>query len=114
MLQAVYPDLRTEPALTAPESETKRTWERSDAIRELVRGRIEIIGPITNASLAQFFHLTESEIEQALLFRIGRDPAQRIRRRRVQQHAGARCDGGFESSEIDGVALPGAVLELPR
>src|SRR6185312_14483370 len=38
LLQAVYPNLHTEPALTAPESETKRQWERSDAIRELVRG----------------------------------------------------------------------------
>ncbi len=67
MLQAVYPDLRTEPALVAPESEAKRTWERPDAIRELVRGRMEISGPITVDALAQFFHLTTSEIEQALL-----------------------------------------------
>ena len=67
MLVAVYPDLRTEPTLTAPESETKRTWERSDAIREIVRGRIEISGPITVEPLAQFFHLRTSEIEQALL-----------------------------------------------
>jgi ATP-dependent helicase Lhr and Lhr-like helicase len=68
MVQAVYPAAaRTEPALIAPESETKRSWDRPDALRELVRGRMEISGPITVASLAQFFHLPESEIEQALL-----------------------------------------------
>ncbi len=67
MLQAVYPGIQTEPALTAPESETKRTWERPDALRELVRGRMEISGPLTTASLANFFHLPASEIEQALL-----------------------------------------------
>ena len=67
MLQAIYPDLHTEPVITAPESETKKTWERADALRELVRGRMEISGPITVDSLTQFFHLPGSEIEQALL-----------------------------------------------
>jgi ATP-dependent helicase Lhr and Lhr-like helicase len=67
MIQAIYPGLRTEPTLTAPESETKRNWERADALRELVRGRMEISGPLTAAALANFLHLPASEIEQALL-----------------------------------------------
>ncbi|HWC61259.1 MAG TPA: helicase-related protein, partial [Verrucomicrobiae bacterium] len=67
MIEAIYPSLQTDPPITAPESETKKSWERSDALRELVRGRMEISGPITTDSLAQFFHLPTSEIEQALL-----------------------------------------------
>ena len=67
IIEAIYPGFRTEPALIAPESETKKIWERSDALRELVRGRMEISGPATIDSLAQFFRLPASEIEQALL-----------------------------------------------
>jgi ATP-dependent Lhr-like helicase len=67
MVQAVYPGVRTNPSLVAPESEATRTWEREDALRELVRGRMEISGPLTAATLGNFFHLPASEVEQALL-----------------------------------------------
>jgi ATP-dependent Lhr-like helicase len=67
MVRAVYSEARTEPALVPPESETKRNWERADALRELVRGRMEISGPITAGALADFFRLPIAEIEQALL-----------------------------------------------
>src|SRR2546423_13200437 len=67
MLQAIYAGSGTEPALVPPESELKRAWTRSDAIRELVRGRMEVIGPITVAELAAFLGLSESEINAALL-----------------------------------------------
>ncbi len=43
------------------------TLDRADAIRELLRGRMEIIGPTTRSALAQFFHLPEGEIETALM-----------------------------------------------
>jgi ATP-dependent Lhr-like helicase len=67
MLQAIYPEARIEPALTPPEAESKRNWERADAIRELLRGRIEISGPTTISALADFFQLRQSEIEAGLL-----------------------------------------------
>jgi ATP-dependent Lhr-like helicase len=67
MVQTVYSEARTEPALIPPESEAKRNWERLDALRELVRGRMEVSGPVTATSLASFFGLPTSEIEQALL-----------------------------------------------
>ena len=67
LVRAVYPDVRTVPAIIPPESETKRVWERMDALRELVRGRMEVSGPITVPALADFFRLLSSEIEQALL-----------------------------------------------
>jgi ATP-dependent Lhr-like helicase len=65
MLQAVYRDVV--PSLTAPEAERKRDWPRISAVRELVRGRMEVIGPITANTLTEFFQLSPQEIEGALL-----------------------------------------------
>ncbi len=67
IVKVVYSDAITEPTLLPPESEAKRNWERTDALRELVRGRMEVSGPITVSSLAEFYKLSTSEIEQALL-----------------------------------------------
>src|SRR5439155_6498013 len=55
------------PPLVAPEHEAGRQWERPDAIRELLRGRMEVLGPTTAAALAGFFALPQSEIDAALL-----------------------------------------------
>jgi ATP-dependent helicase Lhr and Lhr-like helicase len=67
MLQAIYPEAKIEPLLTAPETELKRNWERAEAIRELLRGRMEISGPTTASALAEFFQLRQSEIDAGLL-----------------------------------------------
>jgi ATP-dependent helicase Lhr and Lhr-like helicase len=66
MLQAIYPDRRVEPPLVAPASESARQWQRADAVRELVRGRMEVIGPITATKLASLFQLPVGEINTAL------------------------------------------------
>src|SRR5262249_17608092 len=50
------------PALPAIE-----IWERPEAIRELVRGRLEVCGPITAAELADALSLPKNEIDAALL-----------------------------------------------
>ena len=47
MLRAIYPNAVCEPELILPDSMREKTWERADAIRELVRGRMEVCGPIT-------------------------------------------------------------------
>jgi ATP-dependent Lhr-like helicase len=67
MIEAIYPGCVVEPELTAPEFERQRRWERADAVRELVRGRMEVIGPITAGALTSFFQLPPPEIESALL-----------------------------------------------
>jgi ATP-dependent helicase Lhr and Lhr-like helicase len=67
MLEAVYPSISVQPPLDAPEFERRRKWERADAVRELVRGRIEVVGPITANALTRFFRLPSSEIDGALL-----------------------------------------------
>ena len=66
MLQTIYNAARLEPELAPPKT-TQRIWERSDAVRELLRGRVEACGPVTVAELANMLALTASEIETALL-----------------------------------------------
>jgi ATP-dependent Lhr-like helicase len=67
MLRAIYPDAVCEPELVFPDSMHAKTWERADAIRELVRGRLEVCGPITVRDLADAVVLQQSEIDAALL-----------------------------------------------
>jgi ATP-dependent Lhr-like helicase len=67
ILQAIYPDAIIEPELTLPESMRGKTWGRTDAIREVVRGRMEVCGPITVGELADTLVLQRLEIDAALL-----------------------------------------------
>jgi ATP-dependent helicase Lhr and Lhr-like helicase len=67
MLKAIYPDADVDPPLIAPESAQKQTWERTNAIRELIRGRMEVSGPITETQLENILGLPHSDLEQGLL-----------------------------------------------
>jgi ATP-dependent helicase Lhr and Lhr-like helicase len=67
MIHAVYPDAGAEPELILPNSMRGKTWERANAIREVVRGRMEVCGPITNGELSDILILPRSEIDAALL-----------------------------------------------
>jgi ATP-dependent Lhr-like helicase len=67
MLRAIYPNAVCEPELVLPDSMHGKNWERADAIRELVRGRMEVCGPITVRELADTLVLQQSEIDAALL-----------------------------------------------
>ena len=67
MLRTIYPEAGLEPELAAPESSQDKNWERADAIRELLRGRMEVCGPITADELARVLGLARSEVDAALL-----------------------------------------------
>jgi ATP-dependent helicase Lhr and Lhr-like helicase len=67
MLRAIYPESAAVPEFSLPDSIREETWERADAIRELVRGRMEVCGPITVNELAETLVLQQSEIDAALL-----------------------------------------------
>ena len=67
MLRAIYPNAVYEPELVLPDSMHGKTWERADAIRELVRGRMEVCGPTTVSELADTLVLQQSEIDASLL-----------------------------------------------
>jgi ATP-dependent helicase Lhr and Lhr-like helicase len=67
MIQAIYPDARFEPELVVPDSARGKTWEPVNAIREVVRGRMEVCGPITVGELSDGLVLPRSDIDAALL-----------------------------------------------
>jgi len=67
MIQEIYPSARVEPELIIPDSMRGETWERAGAIRELVRGRMEVCGPITVGELSDILILPRSDGDAALL-----------------------------------------------
>jgi ATP-dependent Lhr-like helicase len=67
MVWAVYPDRKIEPPLVPPTSERAREWHRPDAVRELVRGRMEVTGPTTARQLANLLQIPLGEIDTALI-----------------------------------------------
>jgi ATP-dependent Lhr-like helicase len=66
MLEAVFPGARCEPALSVPERDRARVWTREDALRELVRGRLEAVGPTTAAELARSLGVAVADVDFAL------------------------------------------------
>ncbi|HEY2568038.1 MAG TPA: DEAD/DEAH box helicase [Candidatus Udaeobacter sp.] len=67
MIQEIYPGARVEPELIIPDLMRGKKWERANAIRELLRGRIEVCGPITVRELSDILILPGSEIDVALM-----------------------------------------------
>jgi ATP-dependent Lhr-like helicase len=65
-LRAVHPEALVAPDLVAPERR-RRDWERADALRELVRGRLELLGPTTTRELAAQIGVAVKEIDLALV-----------------------------------------------
>jgi ATP-dependent Lhr-like helicase len=66
VLEAAFPGARWEPVVVAPERERAKAWTREDAIRELVRGRLEVIGPTTAGDIAGALGLPPSDVDFAL------------------------------------------------
>ena len=67
MIRAIYPDAAVERELILPDSLLAKAWDRTEGIRELVRGRIEVCGPVTAEKLTGILELSHSEIDGALL-----------------------------------------------
>ena len=66
MLEAAFPAGVCEPAVAVPERDRAKVWTREDAIRELVRGRLEVIGPTTAAEIAHVLGLPTGDVDFAL------------------------------------------------
>lgn len=64
---AIYPKLKTDPPITAPASLAQAEWSFETALVELVRGRLEGLGPVSVESLAGTFQLAANDVEGALL-----------------------------------------------
>ncbi|HEY7192585.1 MAG TPA: DEAD/DEAH box helicase [Gemmatimonadales bacterium] len=66
LARAAFPGAANEPAVTPPEREAAKAWSREDAIRELVRGRLEVVGPTTAGDLADVLGLPIPDVDFAL------------------------------------------------
>jgi ATP-dependent Lhr-like helicase len=66
-LQAIFPEASCEPTIAAPESLAHTTWSFEDALVEILRGRLEGLGPTTAESLAASSGLALKDVEGALL-----------------------------------------------
>jgi ATP-dependent Lhr-like helicase len=67
MLRTIYPECDVDLQIVAPETSQTKNWEQSDAMRELLRGRMEVSGPVTVTQLENILGLPRSEIESGLL-----------------------------------------------
>jgi len=63
--RAAFPQARTEPPLEPP-AELARSWEREAALTEIVRGRLEGLGPVAPSVLAVHLSFSSAEVAIAL------------------------------------------------
>src|SRR5262249_4965235 len=67
LLQAIFPGARLTPTTSAPEAYAGIAWSFEDALVEILRGRLEGLGPVTVGKLAEDCGLAQFNIEAALL-----------------------------------------------
>ena len=63
---AVYPNLVLSPPIEAPAEFAERAWARDDALVEILRSRLEGLGPTTTSAIAGSMGLPSADIEVAL------------------------------------------------
>ncbi|HXD87956.1 MAG TPA: DEAD/DEAH box helicase [Urbifossiella sp.] len=66
IVRAIWPEAQARPDVAVPRG-VKTDWRREDAIVQLVRGRIECVGPTTIDRLALDFGLSAVDVEIALI-----------------------------------------------
>jgi len=68
MIQAIYPRASLDPPIDAPaEIRAARTWTREQAATELIRGRLQGLGPVTARDLVESLQLEASCVAVALV-----------------------------------------------
>lgn len=66
MIRAVYPKSVAETELQIPADYAARPWQFDDAVRELLRGRLQASGPITASALSILLTLSRSVVDAAV------------------------------------------------
>ncbi|HEX3187224.1 MAG TPA: DEAD/DEAH box helicase, partial [Pyrinomonadaceae bacterium] len=66
-IKAIFPTRELDPPITAPDSVSRTAWTVEDALTEVLRGRLEGLGPVTVDSLMKSSGLSQLEIETGLL-----------------------------------------------
>ncbi len=63
---AIWPGATLEPPISAPLPFSRRNWPEEDALAEILRGRLEGAGPVTETQLAKLMGLPLSKVAVAL------------------------------------------------
>ncbi|MDQ6618258.1 MAG: DEAD/DEAH box helicase [Pseudomonadota bacterium] len=66
LLTALHPGIECSPPIDAPAEFAARAWTRDEALMEIVRGRLESLGPISTETLARTLAAPVREIDAAL------------------------------------------------
>ncbi len=66
-VNVIYPGASLTPAIAAPETLSRTDWAFDEALVEILRGRLEGLGPVIVDDLAHSFGLSANQIEGALL-----------------------------------------------
>ncbi|HKO45703.1 MAG TPA: DEAD/DEAH box helicase [Pyrinomonadaceae bacterium] len=66
-IQAIYTGVALAPQIVAPASLGDKAWTEEDALVEIMRGRLEGLGPVTIESLADASALEPAQVEASLL-----------------------------------------------
>ena len=64
--RAIWPEARIAPDISPPEDQGQAAWSREQALIEILRGRLEGVGPVAAAALAAPLGLGAGEIADAL------------------------------------------------
>jgi ATP-dependent Lhr-like helicase len=101
MLRAVYPQARLEPPIEPPAEYAVREWDRQAAHQELLRGRLQGLGPVTATQLASALALPSDAVDAALV---------------ALETEGFAMRGQFtpRSDEANGVDHPSPSFPLPE
>jgi len=65
--RAIHEQASLTPPIDPPASYANESWTSDDALVEILRGRLDGLGPVTVAQLAAAFSLTTNQIETALI-----------------------------------------------
>ncbi len=67
LIAALFPQAEFTPRLQLPTEFTQQQWQADVALVELLRGRLQALGPVTAQRLATDLHLPHADIDMALL-----------------------------------------------
>jgi ATP-dependent helicase Lhr and Lhr-like helicase len=66
-LQALWPKAALDPPMAAPATYADREWSADDSLIEILRGRLEGLGPVTETALAEPLGLKAQDISAGLI-----------------------------------------------
>jgi ATP-dependent Lhr-like helicase len=67
LVLAVYNESTLDPSVSPPAEKAEKVWQREEAITDLVRGRLQSLGPVTAREIAETLALVPSEVGVALV-----------------------------------------------